>query len=54
MADVKDPTEALAEQEPRRFEIGSGNWVTTRFTDEAPLPQDLWCRWLEESHDGAA
>ncbi|MDA8021339.1 MAG: hypothetical protein MPN21_28240, partial [Thermoanaerobaculia bacterium] len=28
----------LAEQEPKRFEVGSTGWVTTRFTAEDPMP----------------
>lgn len=43
----------LAKSEPERFELGSGNWVTTRFSAEGPLPKKIWSRWLEESHAGA-
>lgn len=43
----------LAEREPERFEVGVGNWVTTRFSAEAPLPKTIWSRWLKESHTGA-
>ena len=40
----------LAEREPERFEVGKGNWITTRFSAEYPLPKKLWSRWLKESH----
>ncbi len=40
----------LMESEPGRFELGVGNWVTTRFSAEDPLPKKLWSRWLKESH----
>jgi hypothetical protein len=43
----------LAESEPERFEVGVGNWVTTRFSAEAPLPKRIWTSWLEESYAGA-
>lgn len=44
---------SLAKREPQRYELGVGNWVTTRFSAEAPLPTKLWRRWLEESHTAA-
>lgn len=40
----------LAEELPHRFEVGSTGWVTTRFTAEEPLPEDLWTAWLDESY----
>ena len=43
----------LAKSEPERFELGVGNWVTTRFSAEDPLPKKIWSRWLRESHAGA-
>lgn len=43
----------LATGDPERFEVGVGNWVTTRFSAEAPLPKKIWSRWLKESHAGA-
>jgi hypothetical protein len=45
--------ERLAKTEPERYEIGVGNWVTTRFSAEEPLPKTIWSRWLKESHAGA-
>ncbi len=49
---LKD-AENLARKEPKRFEIGVGNWVTTRFTAEEPLPKKLWSSWLRESYESA-
>lgn len=45
-----EEAEKLAAGEPDRFEIGTGNWVTARFTAEKPLPKKIWARWLKESH----
>lgn len=45
---------ALSESEPARVEVGVGNWVTTRFTAEEPLPKKIWSRWLKESYTLAA
>jgi hypothetical protein len=43
----------LVKSEPERFELGVGNWVTTRFSAEDPLPKKIWRWWLKESHAGA-
>ncbi len=48
-----DEAKALAKKEPDRFEVGAGNWVTTRFSAEKPLPKKIWSRWLKESHAAA-
>lgn len=40
----------LAEKEPKRFEVGSTGWVTTRFSADAPLPEAIWQAWLKESY----
>ena len=45
--------ESLAKSEPERYELGVGNWVTTRFSADDPLPKRIWNSWLEESHAGA-
>lgn len=42
--------ESLAMKEPTRFEVGSTNWVTTRFSEEKPLPKSIWQKWLNESY----
>jgi hypothetical protein len=44
----------LAKSEPERFELGVGNWVTTRFSAEDSLPKKIWSSWLKESYAGAA
>ena len=43
----------LSKSEPERYEIGVGNWVTTRFSASEPLPKTIWSRWLKESYAGA-
>ncbi len=45
--------ESLAKSAPERYELGVGNWVTTRFSAEDPLPKKIWSSWLKESHAGA-
>ena len=42
--------EQLAEREPHRYELGSGQWVVARFSAEEPLPKRLWTKWLKESY----
>lgn len=49
-----DEAKALARDDPDRVEVGTGGWVTTRFTAEKPLPKKIWGRWLKESHALAA
>ena len=46
--------EKLAQKDPDRFEVGSTNWVTTRFTADKPLAKTIWERWLKESYELAA
>ena len=48
-----EEAKALAKREPERFELGVGNWVTTRFSAEDPLPKKIWSSWLKESQAGA-
>lgn len=48
-----EEAKSLATSEPERYEIGVGNWVTTRFSAEDPLPKKLWSSWLKESYAGA-
>lgn len=45
-----DQARALAAEQPTRFEVGNTGWVTTRFSDEEPLPEKIWRPWLEESY----
>ena len=42
--------EQLAKDQPQRFEVGSSVWVTTRFSAEEPLTQEIWGPWLDESY----
>jgi len=46
--------EKLAQGDPDRFEVGSTDWVTTRFTAEKPLAKRIWEKWLKESYELAA
>jgi hypothetical protein len=41
----------FAEEDPKRFEVGSTGWVTARFTAEQPMPKRIWEKWLSESYD---
>ena len=42
--------EALAAEHPKDYQAGSGAWVTARFSDDAPMPEERWTRWLDESY----
>lgn len=42
----------LAKSDSDRFIPGVGNWVTTRFSAEQPLPKKLWSRWLKDAYAG--
>lgn len=42
--------EKLAAKAPEDFQVGSGSWVTARFTAEKPLAKTLWVKWLDESY----
>ena len=46
--------EALAEERPEDFQVGSTAWVTARFSADKPMPKRLWTKWLKESHALAA
>jgi len=48
-----EEAERLSLSEPDRYQLGVGNWVSTRFSAENPLPKALWNRWLKESYAGA-
>ena len=40
----------LAEKHPGDYQVGSGVWVTARFTAEKPMPATRWKKWLDESY----
>lgn len=46
----REQAEELAESDPDRFEMGSGQWVTVRFSAEKPLQKRIWSKWLKESY----
>ena len=41
----------LAENVPADYQVGTGGWVTARFSAESPMPQQLWEKWLDESYE---
>lgn len=51
LKDSREEAVTLAEAAPKDFQVGHGVWITARFSDEAPLPDDLWQRWLDESYE---
>lgn len=44
----------LANDFPDDFQVGGNNWVTTRFSNDCPMPAELWKEWLEESFNATA
>lgn len=42
---------ALAENAPADYQVGTGGWVTARFSAESPMPEQLWEKWLDESYE---
>lgn len=40
----------LADLHPEDFQIGSGGWVTTRFSNDEPIKAGIWKKWLDESY----
>ena len=43
--------EELSGANPDDFQVGSGIWVTARFSEEKPMPARLWKKWLDESYE---
>ena len=41
----------LAERYPGDYQVGSGVWVTVRFSADQPIPSKRWKRWLDESYE---
>ena len=50
LSDSKPEAAALARAEPDRYEVGSGAWITARFSAEKPMPKKIWSKWLDESY----
>ena len=50
LGDSRGEAAMLAKKEPENFQVGSGVWVTVRFSNETPLPKSLWQKWLDESY----
>ena len=40
----------LAAKEPDNYQVGSGPWITARFTADRPMPKRTWEKWLDESY----
>jgi len=47
----RDEAAQMAESQPKNYELGSGQWITLRFTAEEPIPEELWTKWLDESYE---
>jgi len=50
LKDSRNEAKKLAQGEPDNYQIGKAPWVTTRFSADAPMPQKLWEKWLDESY----
>lgn len=50
LGDSMDQARALAAKDSDRFEVGKTGWVTVRFSNEKPLPESIWEKWLKESY----
>jgi len=50
LKDSKDEAASLAKERPEDFQVGSGTWVTARFSSDKPMPKKLWRKWLDESY----
>ncbi|MEO1029031.1 MAG: MmcQ/YjbR family DNA-binding protein [Pseudomonadota bacterium] len=47
----RDEAARMAAKAPKDFQIGKGVWITARFSDDAPLSDEIWKRWLDESYE---
>lgn len=50
LTDSKAEAESLAKKAPKDFQVGSGQWITARFSADVPLPKHIWKKWLDESY----
>ena len=50
LKESKAEAASLAKEQPKDFQVGSGIWVTARFSSDKPLPKKLWQKWLDESY----
>lgn len=41
----------LAQDDAHCYEVGKMGWVTARFSDDKPMPDSLWGKWLDESYE---
>lgn len=51
LGDSLPEAQALAAEDPDRFQAGKNGWVTLRFTAEKPIPKKIWARWMKESYE---
>lgn len=47
----RSEAEKLAQQHPADYQVGSGVWVTARFSADKPMPAKRWKKWLDESYE---
>ena len=50
LKDSKARAAELAKEFPEDYQVGSGVWVTARFSSDKPMPTRLWKKWLDESY----
>lgn len=50
LKESRDEAAALAKKYPDNYQIDSNIWVTTRFSAEEPMSEEIWSRWLDESY----
>ncbi len=50
LKESRDEAAALTKKYPDNYQVGSNIWVTTRFSAEDPIPEEIWSRWLDESY----